>query len=74
MASIWPPRRDRRWADAIIGATSAELKAGPLALMESLYAVLDQYDTIRPYYRAFIEALARSARSPELRRQLATHY
>ena len=36
--------------------------------------MLDEYDSIRPFFHAFIEALARSARSPELRQQLAAHY
>jgi AcrR family transcriptional regulator len=62
------------WAEAIIRATRSDSRAGPLALMNSLRTVLDEYDSIRPYYRAFIEALARSARSPELRQQLAVHY
>jgi AcrR family transcriptional regulator len=62
------------WADAIIHATRANLGPGPLALTGLLRTVLDEYDSIRPYYHAFIEALARSARSPELREQLAEHY
>src|ERR1700742_1051863 len=62
------------WADAIIAATRIEPGPGPLSLAGTLATVLDQYDEIRPYYQAFIEALARSARSPELRAQLAAHY
>jgi AcrR family transcriptional regulator len=62
------------WADAIIGATHIDPGPGPLSLTDSLRTVLDQYDSIRPYYHAYIEALARSARSPELREQLASHY
>jgi AcrR family transcriptional regulator len=62
------------WADAIIHATRAGLGPGPLALTDLLRTVLDEYDSIRPYYHAYIEALARSARSPELRAQLAAHY
>jgi AcrR family transcriptional regulator len=62
------------WADAIIRATHIDPGPGPLSLTDSLRAVLDQYDSIRPYYHAYIEALARSARSPELREQLASHY
>jgi hypothetical protein len=42
--------------------------------MDLLRTVLGEYDSIRPYYHAYIEALARSARSPELREQLAAHY
>jgi AcrR family transcriptional regulator len=62
------------WADAIIHATRTDTEAGALALMNSLRTVLDKYDSIRPYYHAYIEALARSARSPELRGQLAANY
>jgi AcrR family transcriptional regulator len=62
------------WADAIIHATRTDPGPGPLALMDLLRTVLEAYDSIRPYYHAYIEALARSARSPELREQLAAHY
>jgi AcrR family transcriptional regulator len=62
------------WADAIIHATRTDPGPEPLALMDLLRTVLDDYDSIRPYYHAYIEALARSARSPELREQLAAHY
>lgn len=62
------------WADAIIRATRPDPGPGPLALTDMLRTVLDEYDSIRPYYHAYIEALARSARSPELREQLAAHY
>jgi AcrR family transcriptional regulator len=62
------------WAEAIIAAARPDPCGGPLALMSSLAAVLDQYEAIRPYYQAFIEALARSARDPQLRAQLAAHY
>ena len=62
------------WADAIIHATRTHPGPGPLALTDLLRTVLDEYDSIRPYYHAYIEALARSARSPELREQLAAHY
>jgi AcrR family transcriptional regulator len=63
------------WAEAIGRAIRGDARAGLHALMaSSLSVVLDEYDSIRPYYNAFIEALARSARSPELREQLAAHY
>ncbi len=63
------------WAETIGRAIQADPDDGLLAWMtRSLAVVLDEHDTIRPYYNAFIEALARSARSPELRRQLAAHY
>lgn len=63
------------WAETIGGAIDTDASDGLLPwMMSSLGVVLDQYDAIRPFYRAFIEALARSARDPALRRQLAAHY
>jgi AcrR family transcriptional regulator len=63
------------WAETIGRAIQADPDDGLLAWMtRSLAVVLDEHDAIRPYYNAFIEALARSARSPELRLQLAAHY
>ncbi len=63
------------WAETIGHAIDTDASGGLLPwMMSSLGAVLDQYDAIRPFYRAFIEALARSARDPALRRQLAAHY
>lgn len=62
------------WADTIIRATRIAPGHGSLSLTDSLRAVLDEYDSIRPYFHAYIEALARSARSPALREQLAAHY
>jgi AcrR family transcriptional regulator len=62
------------WCEAIIGSTRTDTRAGPLALLDSLRMLLDEYDSMRPYHQAFIAALARSARSPELRTQLAGHY
>jgi AcrR family transcriptional regulator len=62
------------WADTIIRATHIAPGPGALSLTDSLRTVLEQYDSIRPYFHAYIEALARSARSRELREQLAAHY
>ena len=63
------------WAEAVGRATPTEAGAGlPELMFNSLRVALDEYDSIRPYHRAFIEALARSARSPALRQQLAVHY
>jgi len=63
------------WADAIGRVTLAKTGVGlPALMMSTLSVVLDDYQSIQPYHRAFIEALARSARSPELRGQLAGHY
>jgi AcrR family transcriptional regulator len=63
------------WVETIGRAIRTHSDAGPMGLMAgSLSLVLDEHETVRPYYNAFIEALARSARSPELREQLAAHY
>jgi AcrR family transcriptional regulator len=63
------------WAEAVGNAIRGEAHAGLPALMaSSLRVVLDEHDAMRPYYQAFIEALARSARSPQLHQQLAAHY
>src|SRR5919197_2258063 len=63
------------WTDAIIRATRADPDATPVDRMKATWrAVLDDFDEVRPYFLAFIEALPRSARSPELAERLATHY
>ncbi len=63
------------WAQAIGDAIRVDAGGGLPALMAgSMRAVLDEHESMRPYYLAFIEALARSARSPALREQLAAHY
>jgi AcrR family transcriptional regulator len=64
-----------QWAETIGRAIRGDTGAGLAGLMaSSLSLVLDEHESIRLYYQAFIEALARSARSPELREQLAAHY
>ncbi len=63
------------WADAIGRTIRSDTRAGlPALMISSLRVVLDEYESIRPYHQALIEALARSARSPALRERLATHY
>lgn len=63
------------WAEKIGAATRAAGTEGIVELMtKSLRAVLDDYEAIRPYYLAYLAALARSAHSPALREQLAAHY
>jgi len=63
------------WAEAVGGAIRGRKNAGPAELIRDLLRVaLDEFDAMRPYYQAFIEALARSSRSPQLREQLAAHY
>jgi AcrR family transcriptional regulator len=65
----------QEWADAIARTAETEPGKTPLeTLTRSTGAMLDQFDEIKPYFLAFIEALARSARSPELAKQLAQHY
>jgi len=63
------------WADAVGSAIRGRGDAGLAELMAgSLRVTLDEFDSMRPYFQAFIEALARSGRSPQLRAQLAAHY
>jgi AcrR family transcriptional regulator len=64
------------WAETMAHtADAAGAQSTPLErLKSSTVALLDEFDEVRPYYLAFIEALARSARSPELAAQLARHY
>jgi AcrR family transcriptional regulator len=63
------------WAERIGRTIRSEGAGGLMGMMAgSLSLVLDEHESIRPYYLAFIEALARSARSPQLRAQLAAHY
>jgi AcrR family transcriptional regulator len=64
-----------QWAERIGRAIRSEGAGGLMGMMAgSLSLALDEHESIRPYYLAFIEALARSARSPQLREQLAAHY
>jgi AcrR family transcriptional regulator len=64
-----------QWAETIGRSIRGDASGGMMAWMtESLGVVLDEYDSIRPVYLAFIEALARSARSPALHAQLTAHY
>jgi AcrR family transcriptional regulator len=65
----------QEWAQAIRDATRTAPAASLGEWMASaLAAVLDDFEAIRPYFAAFVEALPRSARSPELAGQLAAHY
>jgi AcrR family transcriptional regulator len=63
------------WTEAIAEAIHDDADAPPLARMASSWRrVHDRFDEIRPYFMAFIEAVARSARSPSLAGRLAEHY
>jgi AcrR family transcriptional regulator len=63
------------WAERLAAATTVDPDgASPARLVEIWRAVLDDFDDIRPYFAAFIEALPRSRRSVELADRLAQHY
>jgi AcrR family transcriptional regulator len=63
------------WAETIRSATRDDPAATPMERIAGAgRAALEDFEQIRPYFVAFVEALARSARSPELAAQLATHY
>jgi AcrR family transcriptional regulator len=63
------------WTDAIGRATQGDPGGTPMERMRNTWrAVIDEFDQVRPYFLAFIEALARSAHSPELAQALAAHY
>src|SRR6476659_9607833 len=62
------------WADAIGRAAAAAPGATPLERTAGLWrAVLDDFDAIRPYFLAFLEALTHGVRSPALAERLAEH-
>jgi AcrR family transcriptional regulator len=63
------------WTEAIGRATPDDASGTPMERMRNTWrAVLDEFEQVRPYFLAFIEALARSAHSPELAERLAAHY
>ncbi|HEX4435261.1 MAG TPA: TetR/AcrR family transcriptional regulator [Solirubrobacteraceae bacterium] len=63
------------WAETMAKAADAGVGKTPLERLKiSAAALLDEFEHVRPYHLAFIEALARSAHSPELAAQLARHY
>jgi AcrR family transcriptional regulator len=63
------------WTETIGRAIRADPGATPMERMVSSWrAVLDEFEQVRPYFLAFIEALPRSARSPQLADRLAAHY
>jgi AcrR family transcriptional regulator len=63
------------WTEAIGHVIRAKPDGTPMERMRNSWrAVLDEFEQVRPYFLAFIEALARSAHSPELAERLATHY
>jgi AcrR family transcriptional regulator len=63
------------WTEAITGAVPAPEGATPMDRMRTFWrAILDEFEEVRPYFLAFIEALARSTRSPALAERLAVHY
>lgn len=62
------------WSQATIDACAHVASAGPDTLVTAVQHILDNHEAVRPYYQAFIAALARSAQSADLKIQLAEHY
>src|SRR6476659_6084791 len=59
------------WVERIGAATGTAGSGGlPELMTTTLAATLDDFDAIRPYYLAYIAALARSAHDAPLREQL----
>jgi AcrR family transcriptional regulator len=64
-----------QWTETIGRVTRGASDETPMERMRSSWrAVLDEFEQVRPYFLAFIEALARSAHSAELTERLAMHY
>ena len=63
------------WTEALGRAINEGSGATAPERMVSVWrAALDEFDRIRPFFLAYLEALPRSARSPELAGRLAAHY
>jgi AcrR family transcriptional regulator len=64
-----------QWAEEVEGAMFAAPEASAAERFAiSLEAMIGRFDELRPYLVAFVEALPRALRSPELRETLAAAY
>lgn len=65
----------QEWATTVTKAISRDPDATPAeALANSLRIILDDFETMRPYFVGFIELASRSQGSETIREQLAVHY
>lgn len=65
----------QEWAATVTKAISRDPDATPAeALANSLRIILDDFETMRPYFVGFIELASRSSGSAAIREQLAVHY
>lgn len=63
------------WTEAVGRTIAAPGDTAPLErLAAALRLAVDDVGELRPYFLAFVETVARSARSPEARGQVAAHY
>jgi AcrR family transcriptional regulator len=63
------------WTDRLGRAARADSDAGPTAQIVALvHALLEELPENQPLFAAFLEALLRARRSPQLQGQLAEHY
>jgi AcrR family transcriptional regulator len=63
------------WAQTVASTISADPDAPPgRRFARALEMILDDFDAMRPYFLGFIQIVAGSERSPEIREQLVAHY
>jgi len=63
------------WAQTVARTIGADPDAPPATrLARALEMILDDFDAMRPYFLGFIQIVASSERSPEIREQLVAHY
>lgn len=65
----------QEWAATVTKTLTRDPEATPAeTLASSLRRILDDFETLRPYFVGFIELASRSSRSETIREQLAVHY
>lgn len=65
----------QEWAATVTKTLTRDPEATPAeTLASSLRRILDDFETLRPYFVGFIELASRSSNSETIREQLAVHY